>query len=147
MGLDNFTTESTTNTSTSTKNNSSSSSTQSDGYYKTFSDGNGGKKVIKDKQEWKQVVSFVEKQYGMSEDELMNEPQHMRYDIIHKAMFQDTNAEPNNFYPKRECIVCDKVFSFPTSWNFTKYEGEAVCKSHTIGEIEDEYEKMNELDV
>jgi hypothetical protein len=144
MGLDAFKSGST-STSNKSSTSSSSKSGKSSGPYKTFRASDARKKVIKTEEEWNEVVNFIETNFGISEDEVMEMDADTRHEVLHKAILGNSDADTGDFYPTRECFVCDEVFSFPTSWSFCKYEGQAVCKDHTIEEVQDAHEEMNEL--
>jgi len=145
MGLDSFKSEGTSTSNTQTNSTTSTSTTSSDGYYKTFQLNDGRKKVIKTEEEWNEIVEFVETQFRITEEELLNEDSETRYDLIHKAKLGSTEADTSSFYPKRECFVCGEVFSYPTNWSFAKYEGEVVCKTHKVGEVEKVYKEANDI--
>lgn len=143
-----------TKTSTSTSNNNTSNASTSsekeseedDDFYKVVSCGNDRKKIFESEQQWDETVEFIEEELQMSIDEVMNMSARKRHDILHQGILKKDDEAPMSFYPIRNCIKCDTTFVFPNNWKFVKYKGEAVCPHHTISEVSEAYEDMNELE-
>jgi len=146
MGLDNFKSGSTSVNSSPSKNNSTTTSQKSiEDAYKVYTSDDGRKKVFQNEEDWNEAIDFIEQEFGISEAEVENMSATERHDILHQAIIGEKGNLSQNFYPTRQCIVCDEVFSFPTKWNFSKFKGEAVCNTHTVNEVLDTYREVNEL--
>lgn len=150
MGLDSFksdsTSRSTSSTSTSKKKQNNKQEVSEEDAYKVFSASDGRKKVIETEEQWSQIVDFIENEIGMSESEVVNMQPTQRHDVLHQAIIGEEGELSNDFYPTRYCMVCDDVFSFPSKWNFVKFKGQAVCRDHTVKDVWEKYNEMNELD-
>lgn len=155
MGLDDFASGGT--KTQSSKNSSSTSSSDSDDetqtnkvdpedYFKVVSAGDGRKKVFETEEDWEETKEFIEVEMSMSMGEVLNMTPDKRHQILHKAILGDAGVEIDSFYQKRDCIVCGETFVFPHNWNFDKFKGEPVCLSHTLEEVHEAYEEINELD-
>lgn len=146
MGLDNFKSESASVNTSQSKSKSTTKEQQSvDDAYKVYTSDDGRKKVFQSEEDWNDAIDFIQEEFGISESEVEHMNATERHDILHQAIIGERGKLSQNFYPTRQCIVCDEVFSFPTKWNFSKFKGEAVCNTHTVNEVLDTYREVNEL--
>lgn len=100
--------------------------------------------TIEDKDKWNKIIDFIEEEFGITEDELMELSHQERFELVNntkRKLFFDSTANINQ---KRECIVCGTEFIFPQNWDFLEYEGDASCRDHTIREIKDALEEEEE---
>lgn len=112
-------------------------------FFKIVGAEGGKKKVFKTEEQWKQTVEFIENEFMMGIDRVMDMDPVKRHDILHRAILRKDKDESASFYPIRECFICDETFVFPNNWNFVNYKGESVCCDHTISEVSDKYESIN----
>lgn len=148
MGLDSFKSDSTSTSSTNPSSPSVDTTTEQksiDDAYKVFTCDDGRRKVFQTEESWNKAVDFIENELGMSIQDVENMNPTQRHDVLHQAIIGEEGKVSQNFYPTRECLVCDKKFSFPTNWKFSKFKGEAVCCDHTVQEVLKEYRKINQL--
>lgn len=147
MGLDSFKSSSTTRTSSnSTQNTDQEKQKSVEDAYKVFTADDGRKKVFQTEEDWEEAVSFIENTLNLTVEEVEEMNPTERHDILHQAIMGEEDAISRDFYPTRQCMVCDETFSFPTNWNFTRFKGEVVCNTHTVDEVLEKFRKVNELE-
>jgi len=149
MGLDDFKSQGSTvsqsSTSSNTSNQPQTEEKPIEDAYKVFTCDDGRKKVFQDEEEWDEAIDFIENELGVSEEKVVDMNPTQRHDVLHQAIVGERGKMSQNFYPTRQCMICDEVFSFPTKWNFSKFKGEAFCNTHTVKEVIERYREVNEL--
>jgi len=136
MGLENFTSgKSTTPSPSKTAQTETTNSQENNDPFKVVEDDKGREKVFKTEEDWEETKDIVEDDMGMSMDAVMSMPPGDRHQVIHQAILRLNGYDTQDFYGKKECVVCEEVFTFPANWNFTRLYGEAVCNDHEIGTV------------
>jgi len=145
MGLEQFESDTSTN-----RSGSKSRSTSKSQWYiclwngkESLSDGYE-EITITDKQLWNDIIEFIEENFDLTKDELMELPKINRYEIVKNTRKRLMDTE----YVKRElteeCFVCGKEFEFPHNWDFIEFKSKPSCPRHTMGELQNKHEEVEE---
>lgn len=145
MGLEQF--ESSTSTS---KSRSKSKSTSKSQWYiclwngkETLSEGYE-EITITDKQLWNDIIEFIESNFDLTKDQLMDLSKPNRYEIVKNTRKRLMDTESVKQELIEECFVCGHEFEFPHNWDFIEFKSKPSCPSHTMGELQSKHEEVEE---
>lgn len=151
MGLESFTTDDSNSTDKQlSKADSSSVQTYNSGAEQAPSNykviGSGASKItFETEDDWESFVTFVEQGLGFDISTVLGWSEDKRRDFIgHAHSFRNDELLVDEHEVTQECLVCGKEYVFPNNWDFILFKHQAVCKSHTMGEVAQAYEQLHD---
>lgn len=151
MGLESFTTGDTKSTASKSSQTTSSSvdeqsseDTGSPSNYKVIGSG-ASKLTFETEDDWESFVTFVEDGLGFDMDRVLGWSEDKRRDFIgHAHSFRNDELLVDEHEVTQECLVCGQEYVFPHNWDFILFKHQAVCKSHTMGEVAEAYNQLHD---
>lgn len=95
---------------------------------------------------WDSIVAVVENEMWLDIDEVLDMEDSHTFQIIHQASLSVLGYDIQTSYPKKECLVCGETYVFPHDWDFTRVRGEVSCNYHSMSEVVEKIERVNQLD-
>jgi hypothetical protein len=146
MGLEDFSTESSSSSSTTGARSGTEKSEEDNKPFKTVSSSDGLQKVFPTEDSWEKTMEIVKEEVGCTEWELMNMESRKRHQVLHNAILKKNGQEGAEYSPVKHCLVCGEKFVFPSEWDFVRFKNEAVCPDHKIKDVMEEISAVNATD-